>query len=65
MIERNERLNSCFKKNELYRRIDDAVLNCWYIPVLANNDITRFEAVRNSLYKDSFIALKAIINTLR
>ena len=63
MIEEQEKIENCYKERELNRRLSTTLTNIWYVPVLANNDITKYSAIRQSLLMDAFKALEIIINT--
>lgn len=43
-------------------RVKDKVYDIWYVPLLADNQVERYEMIRNSYYKD---AINGIINMLR
>ncbi|HOQ48207.1 MAG TPA: hypothetical protein PLV01_00085 [Candidatus Kapabacteria bacterium] len=45
----------------MFNRIDEALSNIWYVPVLAENDVTKFETVRKSRFVDAIIALLNLI----
>ena len=61
LAEQQERLNNCYNESELFNRIDEALGNIWYVPVLAENDVTKFETVRKSRFVDAIIALLNLI----
>jgi len=48
---------------ELSKRLGIALVNIWYVPVLANNDITKYPTVRQSLLSDAIKTLEIMINT--
>lgn len=63
LIEEQEKIENCYKVGELNRRLGIAPVNIWYVPVLANNDITKYPTVRQSLLSDAFKTLEIMINT--
>jgi hypothetical protein len=48
----------------LLRRIEDAETNIWYVPVLAQNDITKYEEIKNSNFIDGMKTLEIMINSI-
>ncbi|MFA7626249.1 MAG: hypothetical protein WCZ17_04310 [Candidatus Kapaibacterium sp.] len=46
---------------ELSRRLGITLVNIWYVPVLANNDITKYPTVRQSLLSDALKTLEIMI----
>lgn len=63
LIEEQEKIENCYKVCELSRRLGIALVNIWYVPVLANNDITKYPTVRQSLLSDALKTLEIMINT--
>jgi hypothetical protein len=48
---------------EISKRLGKAITSIWYVPVLANNDITKYPTVRQSLFSDAIKTLEIMINT--
>jgi len=63
LIEEQEKIENCYNVGELSKRLGKAITSIWYVPVLANNDITKYPTVRQSLFSDALKTLEIMINT--
>ena len=52
----------CYDEGELKNRLDSAIHDIWYVSLLANNDVTKFQSIRQCLYID---IINAIINKIK
>ena len=62
-----ERQQRFLEKQNKYMRAQEGIsayledINIWYLDALAKNDVTKYEAVRQSLINDAFRAMKEML----
>ena len=54
---------SVYDDNEIERLVSEAEISIWYVSVLAKNDLTKYEQVRDSRYIDAVKTLEILINS--
>lgn len=60
-IKRRLKQQHSYDSGELRRRLKECLADIWYIPSLANNDITKYDLVRKSKYMDAVKTLEILI----